>query len=203
MVRFYLMPQIVRTVIHPISGKTLTTKVPKYAADLGTIERKMMLPYGLQPVYLIAADVTPAQHAVLAGYADNSFFPPDIDQAAGANLATVQAELESHDIPAEWVTAGTIYRTILRLINGVCLIGQVFTRKDAEMNGGDGNLLPAGVTMATAYSAMPLGYRTALLAAVDELGYNRTSLGASSTLRDLLRVVGSQAAPNDFLGVVI
>lgn len=194
MVTFLLMPMVSTTVENPISHKLFTTQSPKYRDELAAISRKETMPYGLQPVYLVAMDASAPQIAVQSAHADNTMFPADIDQPLGGDLATFQAELESHKIPSDWMDAATSYKEVLRLISGICAIGQVFTRKDAEMNGGTGDLFPAGVTMSTTYSAMPTGYKTALLAAVDELGYSHpVPVPAGATLRGLLRLVGQQS----------
>lgn len=195
-VRAYLMPIIVTT--NPVSG--LETRAPKYTfegIDSSGVD------YGIRPVYLFFAEVTPAQHSSIVANADVSAFPANLDATTGANRQAVENALEGYGLPGAWVTTSTTYRAVLRVILGSCLIAKQY-RRLAREEGADPDLLPDGITLGTPYSDMPADYRDRLERAVVAAEYTIPDpVPQGATIRDLLRTVGQQAAPATFLGLTI
>lgn len=183
--------------VNPRNG-SLGPRVPKYAPG-GSWQG---IDYGLQPVYLFAADVTDPQHSTLIANADVTAFPSNLDNTLGANRQAVEDALEGHDLPGQWVTVGLTYRALWRVLVGIAQIANSFDAIRAGA-GEDRALFPAGVTLNTQYNAMPVAFRDRLVEAVDALGYDRSSLTGASTMRDLLRTIGGQATPITFLGVSV
>src|SRR5687767_5996713 len=112
--RFYLMPKAG-------SGADGDGFRPAYVTGLA---QWAALDYGNEPVFLVAADVTPAQHTTIAGSADVAAFPSDLSVQVGVNLATVQASLETRNFPGAWVEDTHTYRQLLRGVGTLCQIAQ-------------------------------------------------------------------------------
>jgi hypothetical protein len=196
--RYYLMP-VTETVINPIAGTI--RRSPKFDFDAIGV-RWQWIDYGVRPVGFLCADVSTAQHNSVISDAEIRTFPANLDNTLGGNRQTVEDALEGFNLPGAWVTTGMTYRTVLRVVVGTILIAQRFAGISRN-EGQDPDITPAGVTLNTAYSDMPTGYRTRLLEAIDSLGYDYSTLGASDSLRDLMRVVGQQVTPIAFLGVTV
>jgi hypothetical protein len=158
-----------------------------------------MRDYGFEPVALLAADVTPEQHDLLAAQLDVAAIPEDLNRIVGSGaLATVQAELETRGLPGDAVTSGTTYRAIVRGILAIFALSQRY----GVLTGGE-RLLPAGIDLDTQLSAMSAENRQALIQACDELGYDRTEITLSSTIRDCLKKIAQQTARTSMLGLTI
>ena len=195
--RFYLLPAVVTV----RSDGTTVTK-PKYLELLSTIPMRENMPYGKEPVYLLCADVTTEQHNALVANADVAAFPANLESLVGGAEAATEAALESFNIPGDWVAPGMSFRFVLRVIVGVFQLTQRYKALAQEDNASPA-LFPAGVTLSTPYSDMPVPYRQRLLEAIDSLGYDRSMLDNNSTLRQLLREIGLQQAPLTMCGQAI
>lgn len=114
-VRVYIVP-----VVADVVGFTA-----KYFNDLGVSWTGQL--YGLEPVMLVAADVTGPQHTSIAANGDVAAFPLNLDAVIGANLATVQAQLESRDMPSDWVDASMTYRQLLKWLTRLFALVQRIT----------------------------------------------------------------------------
>lgn len=200
-IRFYLLP------IEQVVSGTSTLRGPKYLPwrfdpdppALVSPASQRNMDYGMEPVMLAACDIADTEHATLAAQADVTSIPANLDSVIATVNArnTVRSRLEAFNIPANWVIVGVSYRQVLRCVMAIFGIAQRF-------NGlGMTRLVVPGVTMSTPYSDMPVAYRNALVQAIDELGYDRSGLTASSTLRDLLESIANQAAPAEMLGVSV
>lgn len=153
--------------------------------------------FGLEPTALCAADVTPAQNATLAALPDVTVIPANLDNNIGAaNLATVQAALENLHIPADAIAAATTYRQVVRGVLAIFAVAQRF-------NALSGRLFPAGITLSTQLSDLSANVRGQLQEAATELGYSYAGLTLTSTLRDVLKALANQQAPQTMLGVTI
>src|SRR5688500_9902726 len=111
-VRFYVVPSI------GSGASSHDARRPKYIADW-SIEHPgenipaAMAPYGLNDVFLVAADVTPVQHTALTANLDVIAIPQNLDaQISLTALSTVQQKLEGLQVPAAWVTTSHTYRDV-------------------------------------------------------------------------------------------
>jgi len=186
--RVYVLP-MVETLIGAI-----TYRAPKYLggrnnpplAGLENISYACM-PYGMQPVCLLIADVTVAQHNLLTANSDVLAAPQNIDNnlTAGA-VTTVKNFLESLHIPAGWVTTAHTYRDVLRLVGWLFQFMQrvhgIFQEK----------LFVAPNTLSTTYGQLSAGMQAALLQAAQSFAFNTTGLQAGTTLRVILKNLADQ-----------
>lgn len=197
MIRFYLTPAVAD--VRP----TFTNYKPAHREVWsGVSTQSMGWGFPNYTAFLLAGDVSQAQHNAMAAFADVSAFPPNLDNQIGLARDTVVNALEQHNIPANWVRAGQTYRILLRVLTGMFLIAQKFKELDVAA-GGTGAIVRPGITLNTAYEDMPVGYRQRLVDAVDALHYDRSELDNQSTLRELLYEIGSQASPIPWLGTVV
>ena len=202
--RAYVLPEVIVT----LNG--VPTHLPKYVPHRGLtgppLEPEPTLAGALRhTVYeglgddcLLFLDVTPAQHTVLAAHADVDVIPANLDSTIGAALATTQTRMRARGIPGNWLTAGTTWRELVRGINAMFEIGQELAQDGAT------RLYPAGVTLQSTIASLPGAYRTALQAAVDRQGYDRSAITGASTMEDLMEVLTTQATPKPmgFAGVI-
>lgn len=152
--------------------------------------------FGQEPTFLVAIDTDAATHALIAANADVAQFPVNIDLQVGANLNTVQTQLAAFNLPGDTVGVNTTYRTILR---GITAIFDVLQRYAA--NTGNVLVFGAGTDLNRTLGSLPVGMRTALQLAVDELHYDRSGLTGASTVGDLLKKLATQPSHLTLLGV--
>lgn len=183
-IRFYLIP------IEIVDGnkrgpKYLKWRFTENVAPLDVLWSGM--DFGLEPVMLVQADVTPAQHTTLSGNADVISIPANIDNniTAGA-LSAVKAALETLNVPAGWVTTGFTYRQVLRMVAGLFQFAQRHHGAHSE------RLFSGGFNMDTQFSALPLAVRQRLIATADSLNYDTSGLSGSNTIRQILKNVADQ-----------
>lgn len=143
--------------------------------------------FGLEPVMLIRADVTGAQHTTLSANADVISIPTNIDAniTAGA-LPAVKAALETLNIPAGWVTTSFTYRQVLRIVAGLFQFAQRHHGVHLE------RLFSGGFDLDTQFSALPLAVRQRLIATASTLEYDTSGLSGSNTIRQILKNVADQ-----------
>jgi hypothetical protein len=113
--RLYVIPIIT-------SGGADPSREPKYVSALGL--SWAMMDYGSIPTALVAADVTPTQHAALTANADVDSLPENLDTTLGAASTTVRSRLESYRIPTQWVSGSTTYRALVRFVAGLFQFAQ-------------------------------------------------------------------------------
>lgn len=195
-IRLFLVPIVTGTAIHPLTLQEVTLpRAPKYrelyaGAPWGGID------FGFEPVYLLVADVDATMLAALVANADVTAIPANLDNTLGANRQTAEDALESRNLPGDWVTTGMTWRFVVRAVTGVL----TFAGRFGVVTGG-GRLFPPGVTMTTTYAELSQEIRDKIRQTLDALGYDRGPAGAggpltaTSTMRDLLRLIGQQAPP--------
>lgn len=150
--------------------------------------------FGAQPIFLVAADVSDAQDAAIVANADARKVPDDLDSVVGAgNLAAVQNDLESRNIPGTWVAANTTWRTIARAVMIYCFL---FQRYGAVAANYSNALISGTVTLDTTFGSLPLQVRQNLQTAAQQLGLDTSGFTGASTLRQILVGVGSQWIAN-------
>lgn len=175
-VRFYLAPVVV---------VNTRFRVPQFID--GTVPSYATQAYGDEPVMLVAADVTPAQHTAIAAHPEVGVFPADLSQTIGANLATVQATLEGFNIPAGFVTSGMTFKALVRWIARLCFFSQAFA--------GDylgGRLFPAGITLNSTVGDLSQGVRQAMQNAATHFGISFAAVTLTTTIRAALKILADQ-----------
>lgn len=191
--RLYLMP----LVDLPLHGGTETGRFPKYTTTFraNAIDFRMM-DYGREPVCLVRCpNITTPIHNTLAADAEVAVFPTDLTTQVGANLATVQNNLEVRNIPgAQLVQTTTTYRQIIRAI---IIIFQLAQRLD----GLGFRLFGSGVTLNTTYSALPAPVQTALQQMATDFSFSTAGITGASTVRQIFKSMYDQWPATDvFLG---
>lgn len=202
-VRFYLVP--LEEGMNPGSGNPV--RGPKYFAwpyDPDPPALVMSVPwemrdYGREPTALLAADLSPGDHALVAGMSDVTAVPVNLDAQVGANLATVQTALESLNIPADTLLATHTYRQVLRGVMAIFALAQRFNGRLGQA----GRLFPSGVTFATTLGDLSQTVREELKEAAQSLGYDYSGLTGASTMRDVLKAIARQQSPSPMLGVIV
>lgn len=129
------------------------------------------------------ADSTPAEQAALALNAD-VIVVPALDNTIA--LTATKNALEALNVPAQWLTAGMTYRTVLRVLVG---IASYIQRCD-----GLGQVVTLAGNLDRTFSSLSAGVRNTLSAAADSLGLDRTGISGTTTLREALRIIGQQFA---------
>lgn len=180
--RFYIVPK---------SGDGLTKDTafrPKY---LDAIGGWAAMDLGLEPTMLVCGEVTNAQHTSINANADVIAVPQNLDTQVGANLATVQANLESVNIPADWITSGMTYRDVLRWITRLF----VFHQRAARLIG---KFFAAGFTLDSLIGDIPQEKRQQLNSVAQNLGIDTSAITLSTTVRQAFRILADQlpAAPS-------
>lgn len=150
--------------------------------------------YGLDPVMIVAADVTPEQHTTIAANADVLSAPEDIDatMTAGA-VNAAQTFLELLNIPAEWINTSLTYRQTLRVVAGMFQFAQ-------RWHGlGGGRIFASGVALTTRFDQLPLEARNRLVATAQSFNWDTSVLSGTNTLRQILKFVADQWGSAPFI----
>ena len=191
--RYYVIP----AKLTPMS--TGIARSPKYLYSplynpAGLNIRWNAMDYGLQPVFLVRANVSTAQHTGLAAQSDVIAVPENINNQIGAGLYQVQAALETLHIPAGWVVSTNTYKEVLR---AVARIFQFFQR----MHGMFGEkLIDGAVNLNTTWSQIPQSARSNLRDAADSMGFDYSSVGPTTTVRQILKMFADQYIAPILLG---
>jgi hypothetical protein len=174
--RYYLVPKAG-------TGVVADPYRPAYVGDLGVPWQGM--DYGLEPVFLVRADVTTPQHNGIVANADADAFPANLENTVGSNLATVSAQLEAKGIPGDWVTAGMTFRAVLRWVARLFCIAQ-------RLNGRARLRLLSEQTLDSTVGDLSAARRQALNDAAQSLGLDTSSITLAMTIRQALKILGNQ-----------
>lgn len=186
-VRFYLVPKVVVTL--PF-GEVF---VPKYtqADDLGAgwnlDNRWSAMDYGLEELFLLGADVTPAEHTLLNAQVDVIAIPSPITaNVSAAALSVVQSRLEGANLPGNWVTTAFTYQEVLAIVGRVIAFSQTY----------DGlfslPLFRPGMTMGTRINELTQAERSRLSTTAQVLGLDYSGVTSTTTMRQVLKIVADQ-----------
>lgn len=176
----------VNVYLMPAGTDDIGGRAPKYFTTISPTPMVAM-DYGDEPVFLVAVkDVPPAVHTALAGFSDVTVVP-DLQQNVGAQLATVQARLDSFNIPSQWVTSGMSYGSVCRYVAIFFLITQVLTQRLNRPR-----LFGGSVTLGTTWNQLPQGVRTDLLDLAAALNFDTTGMSGSTTVRQILKALADQ-----------
>ncbi len=183
--RFYLVPKVGTG----IPGDNDPYR-PKYFLDAlgrGVIAGQVSsMDYGLEPVFLVAADVTPADHATLIANTDVVALPANLDAAVGVNLATVTAKVDALGFPSDWVSAVTTYRQIVRVLTQCIQFAQ---RLHGQENV---RMLPVGITLNSRVSDLSPAQRQRLANVIGTFGGTASEITGAMTLRAALKTLADQ-----------
>jgi hypothetical protein len=164
---FYLMPMIG-------TGTIADPRRPKYQpagqwsmSDFG----------GNCVVWAATAD------ASVAAQADVTTIPP-LDNTVA--VVATQNALEGLNMPAQWVSAGMTYRTVLRVVVGMAQLVQ-------RVRGLGTPVVLAG-NLDRTVNSFSAGVIANIATACDQLGIDRTNITGTTTLREALRIFGQQFA---------
>lgn len=147
-----------------------------------------IIPYGRIGRALLAADVTPAQHNVIAALADVVALPLNVDTViTGPGATQAASALEGLGIPGHWVSQVRTYRELARVVTGIFLYMQRLT----HLTGANPLTLP-GWSLDTVYNTLPQLWRNAMLQAAIDLGYSTSEVTAAATIRQILKYMADQ-----------
>jgi hypothetical protein len=177
-VRFYIVPR-------EGAGTAKDDYRPKYVRDMG-VEFDSW-DYGLEPTFLVAAEVTTPQHTSLASNIDVVAIPQNLDATISATaLPIVQSNLEALHIPAGWVTTSHTYRDVLRIVGKLFQFMQRFDGIHARI------FFESGITLDTRINQLTQAQRDALNAAAASMGLNTSSITGPMLIRQALKILGDQ-----------
>lgn len=191
-IQLYIIPQA-----HSADGKY---NAPKYVA------KRILTPLvGLENVSwswefvpsgdvgVIAVDGTAAEHALLAAQTDVLQIPA-LDNTIPNNTTRnrVRTVLEGFNLPGNWVNTGMTYRSVLRVtIGSILFLSRLTSRLQRKFF--DGSL-----SLTTTVSQLPLATRNELQSAAGDMGLDYSAVTGTTTVRELLRLMGAQFANTQF-----
>jgi hypothetical protein len=146
-----------------------------------------LMDYGFQPVCILVADVTTAQHAIFNTQSDVLKLPVNLDNTLTSTAVTSTKNfLETIHIPANWVTTAFTYRQILRLVGWLFQFMQ-------RLHGIYPTKLFDGVrTLSTQYGSLSPEWQVALVQCGQSFGFNTSALTSTTTLRTILKYMADQ-----------
>lgn len=177
MIRYYIVP------VDSQFGANV--RVPKYMKSrvnpTGIDARWGVMDFGLEPTFLMAADVDATQHTLLAAELDVLALPADIDSNLTPGTVTVAQDfMEARNIPANWVTTAFTYRQVLRRVAGLFQFAQ-------GVHGTFGiSIFDGGLNLDRTLNSIPVARRNGLQQVADQQGLDYSALGGAATLRDML-----------------
>jgi hypothetical protein len=161
---------------------------PKYIPALGVDWTAM--DFGAAPVFLVEAPLATLTETTLDLNAD-FFTVPALDSTLTAGQVTaVKTRLEALGVPAGWVTTALTWRQVLRTVASIFQLAQranvtiTTTALDLRMN------------------QIPAGTLAALQDAADSLGFDRSGILGTTTVRQALKALADQWSGPLMLGSV-
>jgi len=184
-VSFYVMPGVIDT--DPVKG--YARHYGKYWYTTLVSYAKQQFYMGIQDTWIVGVEsISGADDATLVTDATVTKIPPLANNVGAGPLATVKAKLETYNLPADWVIAGTLYQSIMHYSCTFCLFMQKYNGVDIQ-----GPLLFDGtVTLDTAFNALSAQVQAALIAAATALGLSTAGLSGATKLRSILKSIGDQ-----------
>lgn len=184
-VRFYIVPL-------DGSGNSISDAIrPKYIADMGV--RWSGVDSNVFQRYLVGADVTAGQHTTISSNPDVLSVPLNLDTTVGASRNAVVTALESLNFPANWITAGTTFRQVLRVLRRAFGVFQ-------RIRGMRRVWSFEGITLDTQLNSLPLAVRRMLLDAADDLKLDTSVFTLASPLRDVIKALAEQVPAATLMG---
>ena len=199
MIRFYLMPAVIEV------RNARLEKHPKYDA-LWAGKDFHVMDHGREGTFLCAVDVDAAQHAAIIANADIATFPVDLTTQIGAGaLANITTILESRHFHIDGITATSTYRQVLRRVIRCCLMAQRAEGMRFELfpTPSKTQMFSGGITLNSAWADLTDEDRTVLIEVFRSFRFNRGTLTAASTMRQIFAAFVTQWPATDInlLGV--
>lgn len=184
--RLYLVPQIG-------TGDARDQRRAKYISALGVPYTAM--DFGFQPVFLVAADLSPANDAAVVANADVFAFPFDLQATiSGGAVNQRKTRLEDFFIPGDGVTNGMTEQACARYVAGLfqfmqrlnfVLGNEVFVDTLAKLN--------------IQWSTVPIDpYQNAILQTAQSLGYDTSFIQSNTQVRAILKNFADQWGAKPF-----
>jgi len=165
---------------------------PKYLDGVNSSCRT----YGVQPVFLCAADTNSVLDAAIQAAPDAWRLPDNLDQRVSAGvLSAVQNAMEARNIPSQWVTTLATYRDLLREVNGMFSLLQTYL----GITGQRSLVIGGSVTLNTTMNQLPASVRNNLRNAATQLGVNTSAIAGNTPLREALQIVGEHFLDTAFV----
>lgn len=184
-IRFYITPKVT------VTNGGVSNSRPAHMSELG-IKPWSGIDYGKEPLYLIQADVTPAQHTSLTGFSDVFAFPASLTATVG-NTATVNAaktKLEALKLPADWLTTSTTVGEALKTLARFMLLNQRVEGRTGK------SLFDVSFTPDTTVASLTTNQRNALSGVLTSFGLDTAQVTGTTTLRQILKsAAGSMVLP--------
>lgn len=177
-----------RIYLLPVAGDGISQGgfFPKYLTAIAGSWQQ--LDYGQELWTLVSADVTNAEQTSISANADVTAVPANLDQQVGGALATVQAKLEAANLPADWVTSGMTYRTVLKWSIRLMLLMQRFHGLDTAAD----RFFASGLTLDSTIGDIPTTPRQRVNTAATSFGLDTSSLTLATPIRTAFRVLAQQ-----------
>lgn len=191
MIRFYILP-IDRTVLNQRGPKYFKWK---YDPDPPGIDCPWsMKDYGSIDMCTLATDITQSDHNVLVLNSDVYAFPEIIDTTmAQVERATLNAYLEAHALPGDWLSPGVTFRSALRTLTGMMM----FVQKVCGILGYPDDPY-AGITLNTQYRNIPNPLHDALSQAAQMFGFS-WNISDNDQIRKILKMMADQWGSHQFI----
>lgn len=146
--------------------------------------------YGIEPWAVVGADLSSADDVRVVAMPDAFAVPFNLDALlANGQVTAVKNKLEAINMPAGWVNTTLTWREVVRSVLGMC----TFMQRFSAVNGGV-SLFAAGVTLQTAFNALPTGIGDKILQAANSFvpPLDTTGLSGTVTVRQILKSAADQ-----------
>lgn len=184
--RIYIVPVIG-------TGTHIDPRRPKYFGDGTVPEQYSAMDYGMEPWMVVAADLSPADDAIVIGEPDAFGLPFDLTaNLTGGQVTAVKNFLESINLPAGWVNTSFTWTGVLRIVLGIFSYFQRFTFIYAEANNGvvPGTIFNGGISLNSTFGSLPAAVRSAMIATAQDQNISTAGMTGSTTIRVILKVLG-------------
>lgn len=181
--RVYMMPR------EPVSLPAFPGKTPKHAIYAQAIHNAggSIVDSTWWPGYcLVLVDGPDVMHDALKIAPRCRQLPANLNNQVGGALAVTQSTLEAVHMPADWVTATMTWKQVLAGVRRIASFYQ--TMWGSKLRGLIGN----GRTLSTTWSELPAAVKQKINAAADRRNLDKSGVTASTTLRQLLVLIGSR-----------
>jgi hypothetical protein len=142
------------------------------------------MPWGKDDRFLLGAEVSAAEHLVLAASAGVTALPIDDSGALStADQAAVRAFADALGLPSSWITGTETGKNLARSFAGVALVLQRFNGRAR---------FPLTDKLTATVRSLTTEQRDHLLEVANDLGLSRAGIDANSTIGDLVISWGRQ-----------
>lgn len=181
--RVYIVPTVASTGTAPNQSRK-----PKYFHNATVSAASWsLITYGMEPWMIVVADLSGADHTLLAGQADVTALPSNLDAAITAgNVTTIVAKLDSMNVPSGWVKEGMTWREVLRKVINFFTLLQSY-----EGHGGTTPIF-SSATLNTTVGNLSQATRDRIQAVADDAGLSTTAINGSTTVRQMLQILVDQ-----------